>query len=401
MPYYLRHYFQPDFNHVQVRPIPMADGNTDACYLGFVQNVVAGQILAELVPLDDDPRDAEEALTEETYAGGYGDFIKNISRIDPRFIYEEPVFPLGPNCERDIKNPNRIISLINGFCFYHNGLITVKKLLNVRHDVDFRTGNIVFSGNILVHGDVKPGFILTGNDIQVKGRVDGGKIRAGGNIAIHGGLKGSPTALVKAKGTVRLASCEQSRVITSGNLIIDGNCMHSELYVGGSLVVKGRLQGGAVHANGVVFIKDQLGNVQGAPTKISLGYRPIDYLHLRDLNELHRDQTQKLQNHVNRARRGPHFAAESAPFMELASQKLAVIKSMQNAAWHRFSQDERKADRTRVIVPGKVYSGVEISIGRAYYKVIDEYTDVFFALHEDEVVSGFPAIAKNFPLGAS
>lgn len=426
MSYYLRHYFQPDFNHVHVRPIPMADGNTDACYLGYVQSVVAGQVLAELVRLDgssENGRPEELAAPEsataaspipetdmasivggtgeasETAACGYNNFIQNTDSVDSRFVYEKPVFPLGPNCTRDPQNPNRIISLINGFCFYHNGLITVKNLLNVRQDVDFRTGNIIFAGNILVHGDVKPGFRLTGGNIQIKGRVDGGRLRAEGSVAVHGALKGAPSALINAKGTVRLASCEQARVITRGNLIIDGNCMHSDLFVGGSLIVKGRLQGGTVHANGVVYIKDQLGNVQGAPTKISLGYNPIDYMHLNELTLQHQDQTQKLQYHTNRARKGPHFAAESAPYQELANQKLAVIKSMQSAAWRRFSQDVRKADRTRVLVPGTVYPGVEISIGRAYYKVIDEHHDVFFAMHEDEVVNGFPALSKNFSLG--
>lgn len=419
MPYYLRHYFQPDFNHLHVRPVPMADGNTDARYLGYVQSVVAGQVLAELVQLEPDPENT--ASLAETFLGnmaettpdtsgtarpipeaalsreaGYKNFILNIDAIDARFVYDEPVFPLGPNCARDPQKPNRIISLINGFCFYYKGLITVKKLLNVRQDVDFRTGSIIFGGHIRVHGDVKPGFTLAGGNIEVLGRVDGGRIRSGGTVAIHGPLKGTPSVLVEAKGAVRLASCEQARIVTSGNLIVDGNCMHSELFVGGSLIIKGRLQGGSVHANGMVFIKDQLGSAQGAPTRIYLGYNPIDYLYLRDMKALYDEQTQKLQYHTNQARKGPHFAAESAPYLELAGQKLSVIKKRQLAAWRRFSQDVRRAARTRVIVPGIVYPGVEISIGRAFYKVIDMHRDVFFALHEDEVVNGFPAFAKTF-----
>lgn len=398
----------------------MSDGNTDACYLGYVESVVAGQVLAELVELKADPEPsaseapspempnaagnapetpgASEVLpgTENSAHRGYRDLIQSLGKIDSRFIYDSPVFPLGPNCARDPQNPNRIVSLINGFCFYHNGLITVKKLLNVRQDVDFRTGNIIFAGNILVHGDVKPGFRLTGGNIQIKGRVDGATLRAGGSVEVHGAFKGAPDALINARGTVHLASCEQARVITGGNLIIDGNCMHSHIFASGSLIIKGRLQGGSIHANGVVYIKEQLGSIQGAPTKISMGYNPLDYLHLKEINQLHQEQTQKLHYHMNRARKGPLFAAESAPFQELASRKLAVIKNLQTAAWRRFSQDERKAGRTRIIVPGTVYPGVEISIGRAYYKVIDEYKNVFFALHEDEVVTGFPALAKNF-----
>lgn len=431
MPYYLRHYFQPDFNHNSIRPAVMSDDSTNAHYLGYVQNVVVGQILAELVYLDSLPEGcvaqdeplpgAAEGTPEEQAAPApegaipvqdaiprprnderpnYKTFLKRIREMDPRFIYNNPVFPLGPNCERDPENPNRILSGINGFCFYHQGLITVKRMLNVRQNVNFHTGNIIYVGDILVHGDVYPGFRLTARNIRVKGRIDGGILRAVGAVMAESGIKGAPTAVINARNTIRLANCEQARIITSGNCIIDGNCMHSELFVGGSVIVKGRLQGGNVHSNGLVYVKEQLGSSKGAATRIALGYDPIDFLHLQELNAMQEDQSRRLQHHKARARKGPHFAAESAPFQELANSKLAVIQTMKHAAWRKFSADMRKAHRTRVIVPGIVHPGVEISIGRAYSKIIDEQRDVFYCLHEDEVVYGFPALAKNYSFHA-
>ncbi|MDL2210206.1 FapA family protein [Desulfovibrio sp. OttesenSCG-928-O18] len=426
MPYYVRHYFQPDFNHNSIRPVVMADGHTYAHFLGYVQSVVAGQVLAELVYLDSLPEgcvpqdaplpdiDPEElpptlesaipvqkAISEqEGEKQDYKTFLSRIGEMDPRFIYNNPVFPLGPNCERDPENPNRILSRINGFCFYHQGLITVKRMLNVRQDVNFRTGNIIFAGDILVHGDVYPGFRITGRNLRIKGRIDGGILRAGGTVVAESGIKGSPKAEINAQNTVRLANCEHARIITSGNCIIDGNCMHSDLFVGGSVIVKGRLQGGNVHSNGLVYVKEQLGSSQGAATRIALGYNPLDFLHLQELNAMQEDQSQRLQHHNARVRKGPHFAAESAPFQELATSKLAVIKTMQHAAWRKFSADMRRAYRTRVIVPGIVHPGVEISIGRAYSKIIDEQRDVFYCLHEDEVEYGFPALSKNYSFHA-
>jgi hypothetical protein len=295
----------------------------------------------------------------------------------------------------DPDNPNSIIALANGYCFYHNGLITVKKLLNVRQDVNFHTGNILFVGNIIVHGNIFPGFSIRGSNILVKGRTDGGVIKASGNIICESAVKGSPTALLHAGGTIRLPYCEQARIITPANLIIDGACIHSELYVGGSLVVKGRLQGGVVNANGLVYIRDQIGNVQGAVTRISLGYNPTDFLHLQELTRMREEQTQNLQYHTRHARKGPHAAAESAPFLELAARKLAVIDTLRHEAWRKFSEDDRKVFRSRVIAPGIVYPGVEISIGKAFRKVVSEQRNIFYCLHEDEITHGFPALTPG------
>lgn len=431
MPYYLQHYFMPDFNHKHLRPVVMADGAVNAHYLGYVQNVVAGQVLAELRHIESIPEGftAQDAPPEEETTQAEANiplpvekgfpspenadgtaasedkshraFHMNMRKMDPRFIYNNPVFPQGPNCGRDPQNPNRIIALCNGYCFYHQGLITVKKLLNVRQDVNFRTGNIMFVGDIVVHGDVFPGFSLSGGNVMIKGRIDGGVVKARGGVIAESGVKGAPTATVRAGGTTRLSYCEKARIITQGNLVIDGPCLHSDLFVGGSLIIKGRLQGGTAHANGLVYVKEQVGDVQGATTRISLGYNPLDFLHLQELNELYEEQSQKLQYHTNKARKGPLFAEESAPFLELASRKIAVIKEMQHAAWRRFTADMRKAGRNRVVVPGKVYPGVEISIGRAYTKIIDEQRDVFYCLHEDEIAHGFPALAKDYAFSPS
>lgn len=423
MPYYLKHYFMPDFNHKRIRPVPMADGNTVAHYLGYVQNVVAGQVMAELIYLDaipegyraqdrpdgtlghrddapiplehDYPQREEFAGTFEEEEQGYWNFLQNLRKIDRRFIYNNPIFPLGPNCARDPQNPNRIIALASGYGFYHQGLITVKKLLNVRQDVDFHTGNITFVGDIVVHGDVYPGFSLTGSSILVKGRIDGGRIKARGNIVAESGIKGSPEAHIRAGLTIRIANCERSAIVTPGNLIVDGNVLHSELFVGGSLIINGRLQGGNAHVGGLVFIKEQLGNAQGAPTQIALGYNPLDFLRLQEIRALGQVQEQKLVTLAKLARKGPQFAEDVAPAQELATRKCELLEKMHTDGWRKFTADMSKTDRARVIVPGVVYPGAEITIGRAYHKVIDEQRDVFYALHEEEIVHGFPAITKD------
>lgn len=115
--YYLHHYFDPDFTHTNLSPQEAIDGSVDYRYLGYVQNVVAGQVLAEVIDLEKYPN----------------------MRRDPRFIYHEKRIPCGPNTSPHIHNPNTIIATTNGYVFYYNGLICVKKLLNIRGNLGFHT----------------------------------------------------------------------------------------------------------------------------------------------------------------------------------------------------------------------------------------------------------------------
>ena len=75
MQYYLRHYFNPDFDYLRPKPGVGEDGESSDLYsLGYVQNVIAGQLLAEVTPL-------EQAGAEP----------------DPRFVLSRPVLPGGAN----------------------------------------------------------------------------------------------------------------------------------------------------------------------------------------------------------------------------------------------------------------------------------------------------------------
>ena len=392
MPYYLQHYFNPAFNHKSLTPAVMADGNISAHYLGYVHNVVAGQLLAELLPLDHTPQPHTRPEDEKT------DFFADngASRINPKYVYDEPVFPLGPNCGRDPENPNHIIALCNGFCFYHQGLITVKKLLNVRQDVNFRTGNILFANDIAVHGGVFPGFSLWGENILVKKHVDGGFLIARNSITCLDGVKGAPTASLEAGGAIRLAFCEAARIKSGGNLIIDGSCLHSELFVDSSLIVKGRLQGGVIHAGNVVYVKEQLGSDRGASTRICMGESPSALLRLRDMQAQLHTQEQKIKYYQSRMLLGPMYEQESAPYLELAQRKRDVALSMRLALQRKLREDARNAyPSCRVVVPGTVYPGVEIVIGRAEKKIVDPLRNVNFCLRDGEIVHDSPAVRQK------
>ena len=382
--YYLIHYFDPDFNHLQLVPESSAGGSTDLRQLGYVQNVVAGQVLAEIVELD-------------KFTG---------KKRDPRFIYSGRHLPVGPNCLPHPDNPDKIISAANGYVFYHQGLISVKKLLNVRNNVGFHTGNIFFINDLAVHGDVQTGFAVQAANILVKGHVESCKIKSQGDMVCLGGVKGSntssleggqtelahadnyvPSALIEAQGNIRLPFCEHVQLRAGGNVIIDGSCMHSTIYAGGNVVIKGRLQGGSLYANRLVYIEKQMGSDYTVSTRIMMGYPPFEYLKLQKLNKQITFLRDKLDYFTRMAERNEVMQQEYGPRVTLMERKLKIALSRHHELWHKFELDEKSADKCRIVVAGKVMPGCEISIGRAFYKTADMDAAVTYRLVDEEITA--------------
>ena len=54
MPYFLKHYFDPYYDYMDPAPRVDAEGHADNFSLGYVHNVVKGQVLAELIPFEKD-----------------------------------------------------------------------------------------------------------------------------------------------------------------------------------------------------------------------------------------------------------------------------------------------------------------------------------------------------------
>lgn len=376
MPYLLYHHFDPTFDHQNLKPgLAVGKGKVDHYNLGYVQNVVKGQVLAEFIPIED---------TDDPV-------------IDKHLIFDEPILPVGPNCKVDPESPMRMVADANGYVFYNEGLITVKRMLNVRRDVDFHTGNIFFVSDIAVHGDVRAGFEVQGNNILVKGIIEGATVRARGSLAIEGGARGSNGGgLLDVGDTLRVPFAESMEMRAQGNILIEKYCLHCLVYAATNLVVKNRLQGGTVHCNGLVYVENHLGNPKGAPTatRINMGYDPFRIRKL-DRLEQHIKELQDTLNHLEAVAMNAPPESPAAQRLVTARKKLSRLLRQREALWARVDEDEAKATHCRVVVPGTVYPGVEISIGRAYFEVVHEMHNVSFTLEDSSIVVTSPAMTKK------
>jgi uncharacterized protein (DUF342 family) len=364
MAYYIRHFFDPDFSHEHLRPSALNDGDVSQHYLGYVQNVVAGQVLAEVIDLDEHPE---------------------ISDYDPRFVFPERIFPCGPNCVAHPEFPLRILAQTSGYVFYHQGLITVKRLLNVRRDVDFHTGNIMFAGNIVAHGAVRSGFTLLGGKVLVKGTVEGATIITEDDLVCESGVKGGNQGDLICGGNLKINFCENARIHVQGNMEIEGSSLHSELYVCGNLMIKGRLQGGTVCANNVVYITEQLGGGQNTVTRIIMGYNPKEYRLLKTLKKDIAHLQTCLGNLELLVKKKPIVMDDYATTIRLLREKIAIKQKRYKELQDVLENGKVDASQCRIICPGRVKPGVEISIADADISLQDFFEAVEFRLVDKEV----------------
>jgi len=366
--YYLRHYFDPDMDHLALKPRVNSGDKADRYNLGYVQNVISGQVLAEMVPM-----------------AGIGS--TSLTALEPRFFLSDPVLPQGPNTRIDPKYPQYLLADTNGYVFYHEGLITVKQLLNVRGDVDFRTGNIFFVGDIAVHGNVRAGFDIQANRILIKGMVEGGVVRARGDLALVGGARGgaSDRCLLSAGANLRLPFVEKAELRAGNTIYVERTCQHSTVFAGSSLVVKDRLQGGVIHARNTIYVANQLGTSTAARTAIFLGYNALRVRQLEKL-DVHLDElATRVAHYTAVAGHLPPDATPTTRKLAMARQKLELFRQRREQLWGALAEDEHHAHSCCLVVPGTVHPGVEISIGRAFFVVETVYTNAVFQLQDGAV----------------
>lgn len=363
MSYYLQHYFDPTRDHLRLKPRQDVEENSALFDMGYVQNAIAGQVLAQILPLE------------------------QVTNPDPKYILDAPTLPVGANTRIAPEHPAYLIATANGYVFYYNKLITVKRLLNVRGDVNFHTGNIFFVGDSAVHGSVRAGFEIQANNILIKGMVEGGIIRARRDLAVTGGIRGGAGkhCLAAAGGKLTSLFVEKAEIRAADTILIKKYCLHSTIYSGGKCVIQGRLSGGTVNANASVYVTEQLGNSAAIPTRVYLGYDPMRIRILQREDSQIRSLSEMINHLQAVAGHLPPDASDASRKLARAVEQRQHLIKHRTELWSALHLDEQFASRCVLAVPGTVFPGVEIAIGRTFFAVEQQYTNVVFRLINDEI----------------
>ena len=188
-----------------------------------------------------------------------------------------------------------IIATCDGRLVEKGSELIVEEILTVKGAVGYKTGHIMFPGDVVIDGPVADGFkVYAGGSIVSKQTFDATEVVAKKDLIVAGGIVGRGPASVKVGGSMRVKFIQNCRVASRGPVIVGSAVVNSRVYTMDKLDLgdKGRLIGGEIFAVKGVRAAG-IGSEGGTGTKIHCG---VDFTAQQELereNERMRLYTQK------------------------------------------------------------------------------------------------------------
>ncbi len=203
--------------HVNIDLMPgkqLPDGRVDFRERNYVVNVTAGQILGVLKP----PIQGKPGLNV---------FGLPLSANDGIPLQIED----GDNVRKENRNQDIIfLAEIDGAFHFDHNIIFITDVLILPEGVNYKTGNITFSGDVVVEGDIEPGFsIRAGGDIIVTDSIENGSILEARGKVIVGSFINGNQVLVKAGSSVNAGYVNEATIIAGQDIILRSYARHAKL----------------------------------------------------------------------------------------------------------------------------------------------------------------------------
>lgn len=289
-------------------------------------------------------------------------------------------FLLGQNIE---ERDDCFYSGIDGVLDITGKKITVKEVLLIKDNVDYHTGNIDFSGDVIIHGEVQEGFtIKAGGSVYAKQALSVTNFECGGNLNVKFGIIGRKDGLVKVSGEVKAKFVENTLIEAGGNIDITSSILRSSIYTGGCIHCgpKSMIIGGTYYAqNGVRA--NQIGSESAPHTEIYCG---LDYTIMKQL-AWNKDQSlnlalalQKLKKMIPEAQ-SEKIKADLAEKFNKIKEAISKINAISSTLVFHLDKNETAA----IEVTGRIYPGVYLEICHVSYVVKKPMTMVRFILDKE------------------
>ncbi len=349
--------------HLQEKPKKTEDEEGSLDYKERTSYILVkkGEILGHLVP-------KKEGKFGKTVKGELIPYKKtHITQIKP-----------GKNTE--YVNGN-FVSTCDGRFEYVNYNVWVYEIFEVNGDVDYKTGNISFPGDIIIHGQVSDGFkVDSGGTIICKGTLDASDIICEKDLMVDKGIIGRKKGSVKVGGTIKAKYIENCYVEARDSIYVSTGILHSVVRTLDKLEMgqKSIIVGGKIFAqNGLEA--NQIGTKMGIKTEIHCG---IDHTIQQKLEWI-KDKTVALALKLEQIEgRIKSSDSNNERLIEMRDKIKDHIHKLNNAAKSLVIQLD-KNEKADVIAQGTVFPGVYIEICHVPYIVPHEAERVRFFLNRE------------------
>jgi uncharacterized protein (DUF342 family) len=372
---YLQYNFDVEQNRVRIRE--GVDGRVDFKELNIIQNVVEGQPLAKKIP-------PEKGTLGRTVTG----------KPLPAKSGKDLPLPLGNNV-RIASDGVTVIAGINGQVVLTAGKINVEPIYVVSGNVDIKSGNIIFLGNVIVNGNVEDGFsVKAAGNIEVNGTVERAELDAEGDIIVHQGITGKSTGTVKTGRSLWARFIENAAVEAGNMVVVSDGIINSQVDANKRIICQGKrahIVGGRLRATEEINAKIIGSPTGGTETICEVGFDPRSkeqmdkYFIRRDSLEKELEEIQlNLQTLIALKKQIQILPEDKEAYLqELMDRRQDLTEELRH-----INEEVEKLqhflnslkNRGKVSASAKVYPGVRITIRDAKEDVRSEYKAVTFIL---------------------
>ena len=344
------------------RPVEMEDGSVDFKNISMYTDVEKGRVIAQKIPA--------------THGIPGSDVLGN--PVPPRPGKDCP-FQQGANLH--VEDGVRLVASTGGNLVVNNGKMSISPVLQIASDVDLSTGNIEFSGDIVIRGSVQEGFFVkAGGNVDIAGVVSGGSVE-GINVTVRLGILGLNRGVIKASGTVVAKFIENATVEADQDILVNDVVLHSRLSAGKKIRVEGKRGQivGGVAAAGDEIVAKSAGTTSTIATELQAGVNPK----LREEFISLRKGIKPMEESLDQLQKGLH-TLRSIDQNLLPPDKKELLLKLTRAQFNTMGQVDTMRKRLcemetayeelkggQVRISDYVYPGVKIVIG-ALVKPIQE-----------------------------
>ncbi len=298
-----------------------------------------------------------------------------------------------------------LYAAIDGYLEWDGKKLAVRDILHLDEDIDYRVGDISYSGRIIVNGDVRAGVTVTAEkDVEVLGCVEGGRIVSRqGSIHVHRGINGLDKSCLSAGQDVTADYIQDASVSAGGCVIVKRYVARSELEASRKIIVQereGLVRGGMAWSGQGIQAK-----VAGSSSCMTtvLGIRPklteADYQKIARFEEAIEDLEQrqnrlrrrldflslleKRQNQLNQTHRN-----EVLLLSEELIQASEEIVDLEDQVMHIQSLNSETLDFSKplITIEERLYPGVKFVIEKQELLIQQEMSGVELRYTQGQII---------------
>ena len=311
---------------------------------------------------------------------------------------KEAFMPAGKNT-RVSEDGLQLFAAVDGNLVFSDNRFHVEQVFVVQENVDNSVGNIDFSGDVLVKGDVLEGYVIRAKgDVTIKGMVEGASIYAEGNINIMNGMNGMKKGILESKKEIRSKYLENCTIKAEGTIYAD-SIINSTVYCNDKLIVTGKR--GAIIGGSCTVLRSIEAKVVGTPsytaTAITIGATPEILQRKNDTLKQIQDLKDEMSNNANNIVYLERFEAAGTLSPE-RSKLLAQLRRQKPIQMLKLSQLNKTLEDINEIIQNvtacklscnQIHPPTKITIGHATTIVQDTMNKCCFFYADGEIKVGY------------